>query len=137
MGLLSDFKQFAMRGNVVDLAVGVIIGAAFNKIISALVDKVIMPPIGWIIGDMDFSSLALTLSPAHTDSSGKAIPAVAIGYGEFINSVVQFIIVAFVVFLLVKVMNRLAQAKEQTPTAPPPPSEEVVLLRAIRDALKK
>lgn len=137
MGLMSDFKQFAMRGNVVDLAVGVIIGAAFNKIISALVDKVIMPPIGWLIDDIDFSRLAFTLSPAHTDAQGKAIPAVVIGYGEFINSVVQFIIVAFVVFILVKVMNQVSQPKEAAPAAPPPPSEEVLLLRDIRDTLKK
>ena len=139
MGLLSEFKQFAMRGNVVDLAVGVIIGGAFSKIVSALVDKVIMPPIGLMIGGIDFSKLSWILSPEHADAQGKTIPAVAINYGEFINAVVQFLIVAFAVFLLVKMINSFSRKQEeaQESAAPPPPSEEILLLREIRDSLKK
>ena len=136
MGMISEFKEFAMRGNVIDLAVGVVIGAAFGKIVTSLVDKVIMPPIGWLIGNVDFSKLAWTLAPAKLAEDGSEIPAVVIGYGDFINTVVQFVIVAFAIFMLVKVMNRLARKKEEAP-APAEPSEEVLLLREIRDNLRK
>ena len=134
MGIIHEFKEFAMRGNVIDLAVGVVIGAAFGKIVTSLVDKIIMPPLGWLIGNVDFSGLAWTLVPAHDNAGGAKVPAVVIGYGDFINTVVQFLIVAFAIFLLVKVVNRLARKK---PAAPPAPSEEVLLLREIRDTLKK
>ncbi len=137
MGMISEFKEFAMRGNVIDLAVGVVIGGAFGKIVTSLVDKVIMPPIGWLIGNVDFSKLVWTLAPARVAADGTEIPAVVIGYGDFINTVVQFVIVAFAIFMLVKVVNRLSRKKEAAPAAPAAPSEEVLLLREIRDSLRK
>jgi len=132
--MFTEFKEFAMRGNVIDLAVGVVIGAAFGKIVTALVDKIIMPPLGWLIGRVDFSQLAWTLAPARLAPDGKEIPAVVIGYGDFLNTLVQFVIVAFAIFLVVKVINRLARKKEAAPAAP---AEEVLLLREIRDNLKR
>ena len=137
MGMISEFREFAMRGNVIDLAVGVVIGAAFGKIVTALVDKVIMPPIGLLVGGVDFSRWAWTLKEATVDAAGNTVPAVVIGIGEFLNTVIQFVIVAFAIFLLVKVVNRLARKKEEAPAAPAAPSEEVVLLREIRDSLKR
>ena len=137
MGMISEFKEFAMRGNVIDLAVGVVIGGAFGKIVTSLVDKVIMPPIGMLVGNVDFSSLALTLAPAKMGADGKEIPAVVLGYGDFINTLIQFVIVAFAIFMLVKVVNRLSRKKEEAPAAPAEPSEEVLLLREIRDSLNK
>ncbi|PAK92059.1 mechanosensitive ion channel protein MscL [Stenotrophomonas rhizophila] len=134
MGMLTEFKEFAMRGNVIDLAVGVVIGAAFGKIVTALVDKIIMPPLGWLIGRVDFSELAWTLAPARVAADGTEIPAVVIGYGDFLNTLVQFIIVAFAIFMVVKVINRLARKKEAAPAAP---KEEILLLREIRDNLKQ
>ncbi len=134
MGFITEFKEFATRGNVVDLAVGVVIGAAFGKIVTSLVEKIIMPPIGWAIGQVDFSDLAWTLAPARLAADGTEIPAVVIGYGSFINTVIQFIIVAFAIFLVVKVINRISRKKEAAPAAP---KEEVVLLREIRDSLKR
>ena len=117
MGMVSEFKEFIARGNVVDLAVGVVIGAAFGKIVTAFVDKIIMPPIGLLV-----------------DAAGKEVPAVAIGIGEFLNTVIQFVIVAFAIFLLVRAVNRLHRKPEAAPAAPP---DDVLLLREIRDALKK
>jgi len=137
MGMISEFKEFAMRGNVIDLAVGVVIGGAFGKIVTSLVDKVIMPPIGMLVGNVDFSSLAWTLAPAKIGADGKEIPAVVLGYGDFINTLIQFIIVAFAIFMLVKVVNKLSRKKEEAPAATPEPSEEVLLLREIRDSLNK
>lgn len=134
MGMMSEFREFAMRGNVVDLAVGVVIGAAFGKIVTALVDKVIMPPIGMLIGGVDFSKWAITLKEAGVDAAGKEIPAIAIGIGEFLNTVVQFVIVAFAIFLVVKAINRMNRKPAEAPAAPP---EEVLLLREIRDNLKR
>ena len=134
MGMLTEFKEFAMRGNVIDLAVGVVIGAAFGKIVTALVDKIIMPPLGYLIGRVDFSELAWTLSPARVAADGKEIPAVVIGYGDFINTVIQFVIIAFAIFVVVKLINTL---HKKAPAAPAAPSEEVLLLREIRDSLKK
>lgn len=131
MSLAKEFRDFAMRGNVVDLAVGVVIGAAFGKIVAALVDKIIMPPIGRLIGGVDFSELAWTLVEASGDQ-----PAVVIGYGEFINTVIQFVIVAFAIFMVIKAMNSLKRKEEAKPAAPPEPSEEILLLREIRDALR-
>lgn len=137
MGMISEFKEFAMRGNVIDLAVGVVIGGAFGKIVTSLVDKVIMPPIGWLIGNVDFSALAWELAPARVGADGAEIPAVVIGYGDFINTLIQFIIVAFAIFMLVKVVNKLSRKKAEEPAAPAEPSEEVLLLREIRDNLKR
>ena len=137
MGMLTEFKEFAMRGNVIDLAVGVVIGGAFGKIVTALVDKVIMPPIGLLIGGVDFSKLAVVLKAASVDASGKEVPAVMLAYGEFINALLQFVIVAFAIFMVVKVINKLHKQPEAAPAAPAEPSEDVLLLREIRDALKK
>ena len=137
MGMMTEFKEFAMRGNVIDLAVGVVIGAAFGKIVTALVDKVIMPPLGLLIGGVDFSKLAITLKAATVDAAGKEVPAVELGYGEFINAVIQFVIVAFAIFMVVKAINRLHKKPEEAPAAPAEPSEDILLLREIRDSLRK
>ncbi len=137
MGMLTEFKEFAMRGNVIDLAVGVVIGGAFGKIVTALVDKVIMPPIGLLIGGVDFSKLAVVLKAASVDAAGKDVPAVVLAYGEFINALLQFMIVAFAIFMVVKAINKLHKAPAAAPEARAEPSEDVLLLREIRDALKK
>jgi large conductance mechanosensitive channel len=134
MGMIGEFKEFAMRGNVVDLAVGVVIGAAFGKIVTALVDKIIMPPIGLLVGEVDFAKWAITLKDAGVDAAGKEIPAVVLGLGEFLNSVIQFVIIAFAIFVVVKAINRLNRKPPEAPAAPP---EEVLLLREIRDNLKR
>ena len=134
MGMIGEFKDFIARGNVVDLAVGVVMGAAFGKIVTTLVDKVIMPPIGMLVGGVDFSKLALTLKEASVDAAGKEVPAVAIAYGEFFNALIQFVIVAFAIFLVVKAVNRMRKPVEAAPAGP---SEDVLLLREIRDSLKR
>ena len=134
MGMISEFREFAMRGSVIDLAVGVVIGAAFGKIVTSLVDNVIMPPIGLLLGGVDFSDIAWTLRRATVNAAGEEVPAVVIGVGEFLNTIVQFVIIAFAIFLLVKVINRVHRKPEAAPAAPP---EEVVLLREIRDSLRK
>jgi large conductance mechanosensitive channel len=134
MGMVSEFKEFIARGNVVDLAVGVVIGAAFGKIVTTLVDKIIMPPIGLLVGGVDFSKWAWTLKEATVDAAGKEVPAVVIGIGEFLNTVIQFVIVAFAIFLLVKAVNRLHRKPDAAPAATP---EDILLLREIRDSLKK
>lgn len=130
MSMMQEFKAFAMRGNVVDLAVGIIIGTAFGKIISSLVTDVIMPPIGVLLGGIDFSGLALTLRDATATA-----PAVLIKYGVFINTIIDFVIVAFAIFLLIKGLNKMK--KEQAAAPPPPPPAQEVLLTEIRDLLKK
>jgi large conductance mechanosensitive channel len=114
MGMLKEFKQFALKGNVVDMAVGIIIGVAFGKIVSSLVNDVLMPPIGMMLGNMDFSNLAITLREAT--ATVPAVPAVTVKYGTFLNTVIDFVIVAFVIFFLVKQMNRLK--KPEAPTEP-------------------
>ena len=138
MGIASEFKEFAMRGSVVDLAVGVVIGAAFGNIVTAFVDKVIMPPIGLLIGGVDFAEWVITLREAAVDAAGEEIPAVVIGIGEFLNSVVQFLIIAFAIFMVIRGINRMNRKKveEDAPAAPEAPSEDVLLLREIRDSLK-
>lgn len=133
MGMMAEFKEFAMRGNAIDLAVGVVIGAAFGKIVTALVDNVIMPPIGLLIGGVDFSDWAWTLKEASVDAAGNPVAAVSIGIGTFLNAVIQFLIVAFAIFIAVKAMNRLSRKEEPAPAAP---TEDVLLLREIRDSLK-
>ncbi|MCO5054992.1 large-conductance mechanosensitive channel protein MscL [Thermomonas sp.] len=137
MGMMAEFKEFAMRGSVVDLAVGVVIGAAFGKIVTALVDKVIMPPIGVLIGGVDFASLSITLKQATVDAAGQQVPAVVLAYGEFINAVLQFIIVAFAIFIAVKAINAMHKKPEPAPAPPAADPEDVLLLREIRDLLKK
>lgn len=134
MGMMSEFKDFAMRGNVIDLAVGVVIGGAFGKIVTALVDKIIMPPIGLLIGGVDFSKLSWTLKEATVDAAGKEVPAVVVGYGDFLNTLIQFIIIAFAIFMVVKAINKISRKQ---PDAPAAPAEDVVLLREIRDELKR
>lgn len=131
MKILEEFKQFAAKGNMIDLAVGIIIGTAFGKIISSLVSDVIMPPIGVLIGGMDFSSLAITLKEAVDGQ-----PAVLLNYGLFINATVNFLIVAAAVFLLVKAINKLKRDKAAAPVEPTPPTQEELLLTEIRDLLK-
>ena len=133
MGMATEFKAFIMRGNVIDLAVGVVIGAAFGKITSALVDKIIMPPIGMAIGGVDFSRLAITLKEGSADGS---VAPVLIEYGAFLQTVIDFLIIGFAIFLLVKGVNRLYRREAAKPTPPPAPSPEVALLTEIRDALK-
>ena len=128
MGLVKEFKAFAMRGNVMDMAVGIVIGVAFGKIITSLVNDVIMPPIGLLMGGVDFSHLAVTLKAAAGSE-----PAVTLKYGMLINTVIDFLIVAFAIFLAIKGMNALKRKQEQAPAAPP---AQEVLLREIRDILK-
>lgn len=127
--LLNEFKSFAMKGNVIDLAVGVVIGTAFGKIVSSLVTDIIMPPIGAITGGIDFSDKVLTLKKA-TD----AVPAVTLNYGMFLNNVISFVIVAFAIFMVIKQLNRFKKKEEAKPVATP---EEIVLLREIRDSVKR
>ena len=136
MSLLSEFKAFAMRGNVVDMAVGIVIGGAFGKIVSSLVSDIIMPPIGVLLGGVDFSNLKLVLKQASEDAAGNAIAAVSINYGQWINTVIDFLIVAFAIFMVIKGMNALKKKEEAAPAAPPAPTKEEVLLTEIRDALR-
>jgi large conductance mechanosensitive channel len=132
MSMFKEFKEFAMRGNVMDLAVGIIIGGAFGKIVSSLVSDVIMPPIGVVLGGVDFRNLAITIK----DAVGEA-PAVVIRYGMFINTIIDFLIIAFAIFLLVKGVNSFNKKKEEAPpAAPPAPPRQEVLLGEIRDLLK-
>jgi large conductance mechanosensitive channel len=128
--LLDEFKKFAMRGNVVDLAVGVVIGGAFGKIVTSFVNDVLMPPIGLLVGGVDFTGLAVTLQAAEGDA-----PAVLWKYGAFVQTVVDFAIVAFAIFLVVKAMNAMQKKQEAAP--PPAPAPEVTLLTEIRDALRQ
>jgi large conductance mechanosensitive channel len=132
MSFIREFKEFAMRGNVVDLAVGVIIGGAFGKIVSSLVNDVVMPPIGILVGGVDFKDLRITLK----DAVGS-IPAVTLNIGQFLQTVIDFTIIAFAIFLLVKLMNTLKRTEPVPPSAPPPPSRQEVLLQEIRDLLAK
>ena len=135
MGLLTEFREFAARGNVVDLAVGVIIGAAFGKIVTSLVEQVVMPPIGLALGRVDFAELKWVLAPENPTT--EAIEEVAIQYGAFVNTLIQFLIVAFVVFLLVKAINKLRRAEAAAPlAADPAPTPSETLLMEIRDELK-
>ncbi|MDA7085086.1 large-conductance mechanosensitive channel protein MscL [Pseudomonas sp. SA3-5] len=131
MSIVSEFKAFAVKGNVIDMAVGIIIGVAFGKIVSSFVGDVIMPPIGMLIGGIDFSDLAVTLKAAEGD-----LPAVIISYGKFIQTLLDFVIVAFAIFMAVKVINQLKREEAVAPSLPPTPSPEETLLTEIRDLLK-
>jgi len=140
MGLGKEFKTFAMRGNVVDMAVGIIIGGAFGKIVSSLVADIIMPPVGLLLGGVDFAELSLTLKEAVTDAAGEVTTAaVTVNYGTFIQVMLDFLIVAFSIFMVIKAMNSLKKKEEAAPepAAPPEPSDDVKLLTEIRDLLKK
>jgi large conductance mechanosensitive channel len=136
--MFEEFKKFAMRGSVIDLAVGVVIGAAFGAIVTSLVKDIIMPPIGWAMGGIDFANFFLTLKGpvAPTLAEAQKAGAVTINYGVFINAIINFLVIAVALFLLIRSINRL-QAKPAEPPAPPPPTpEDVLLLREIRDQLK-
>jgi large conductance mechanosensitive channel len=133
MGMMQEFKAFAMRGNVMDMAVGIVIGGAFGKIVSSLVSDVIMPPIGMLTGGVDFSAMKWVLKPADDSDPKHKIAEVAVNYGTFINTIITFIIVAFAIFIVIKLMNRMQKKKEEAPAAPP---ADVVLLTEIRDLLK-
>jgi len=137
MGMLSEFRQFAMRGNVVDLAVGVIIGGAFGKIVSSFVADVLMPPIGVLLGGTDFTSLKIILKDKVMEADKIITPAVTINYGNFIQATIDFIIIAFSIFMMIKLMNSMN--KKNVPPPPPPaePSNEEKLLTEIRDLLKR
>lgn len=138
MSFLQEFKTFAMRGNVVDMAVGIIIGGAFGKIVSSIVSDIIMPPVGLLIGGVKFQNLKIVLKHAQTDvATGKVTDAVSINYGNFISTALDFIIVAFAIFLIVKLINSMKKKEEAKPTPPPAPTKEEVLLTEIRDLLKK
>lgn len=132
MKIVQEFKTFAMKGNVVDMAVGIIIGAAFGKIVTSLVNDVLMPLIGLLVGGIDFSNLSITIKEGVL-----GIEPVVIKYGMFINTVIDFLIVALAIFMMIKGLNTLKKKEEAKPSAPPKPSEEVVLLTQIRDLLKK
>lgn len=146
MGFMKEFKEFAMKGNLIDMAIGVVIGAAFGKVVSAFIDGIVMPPIGKLMGNMNFSELYFSISDkvdaAKTAAGGSLSLADAkkigpvVAYGEFLTMVIDFIIVAFVVFMVIKMMNRMKKKQEEAPAAPPAPSKEELLLTEIRDILK-
>ena len=131
MSMMKEFKTLAMRGNVIDMAVGIIIGAAFGKIVASLVRDVIMPPIGMLLGGVDFSELTIVLKEAADGAE-----AVVIQYGVFFNTIIEFVIIAFAIFMVIKGINSMKKKEEAAPAAPPKPSNEEVLLTEIRDALK-
>ncbi len=132
MGMMSEFKAFAMKGNVVDMAVGIIIGGAFGKIVSSFVNDVLMPPLGVLLGGVDFKDLAFTIQEAAGET-----PAVTLNYGNFIQTALDFLIIAFAIFMMIKAMNSMKKKEEEAPAEPPKPSNEEVLLSEIRDLLKK
>lgn len=137
MGMITEFKEFAMRGNVVDLAVGVVIGAAFGKIVSSLVEDIVMPVVGKLIGGVNFAKLAVVLTPAQIGPDGKELAtAVLLKYGAFLQSIIDFTLVAFAVFMAIKVINRLQRKRELPAAEPAPPPEEIRLLTEIRDSLR-
>lgn len=132
MGMMSEFKAFAMKGNVMDMAVGIIIGGAFGKIVSSFVNDVLMPPLGVLMGGVDFKDLAYTVQEAVGEQA-----AVTINYGNFIQTAIDFLIIAFAIFMMIKAMNSMQKQEEEAPAEPPKPSNEEALLSEIRDLLKK
>ena len=137
MGLIKEFKEFAVKGNAFDLAIGVIIGGAFGKIIASLVADIIMPPIGLLLGGVNFTSLNLILKSASIDATGKAIEAVTLNYGNFLQTTLDFIIIAFCIFMMIKAINSMNKKNAEVPPPPPAPAEDIKLLTEIRDLLKK
>lgn len=143
MGMIKEFKEFAMKGNVLDMAVGIIIGVSFGKIITSLVNDVLMPPIGLLLGKVDFGSLKIIMTKGQAavmDGAAVITPAVApvtINYGLFIQTIIDFLIVAFCIFMVIKAMNKASRKKEEAPAAPAPTPEDIALLKEIRDLLKK
>ncbi|MDD3859510.1 MAG: large-conductance mechanosensitive channel protein MscL [Bacteroidales bacterium] len=135
--MLKEFKAFAIKGNLIDMAIGIIIGAAFGKIVTSLVNDIIMPPIGLLLGGVNFTELSVVLKSAVTEADGTIIPAVTLNYGNFIQIIIDFLIVAFVIFMVVKAINRMKKKEAEAPAVPPAPSKEEVLLTEIRDLLKK
>jgi large conductance mechanosensitive channel len=131
MTMMQEFKEFAMRGNMVDMAVGIVVGAAFGSVVSSFVEQVLTPPLGLLIGGVDFRDLAVTLRAATPEE-----PAVTLGYGVFLQSLFDFIIIAFAIFLVIKVINRLKRKQEEQPAEPPKAPQEQILLTEIRDLLK-
>ena len=135
MGLMSEFKEFTLRGNVIDLAIGVVIGGAFGKIVTSLVNDLIMPGVSYVIGTSSFKSLSAVLRPAVLDAEGKeSVPALLLNYGTFIQTIIDFAIIAFVIFMVIKAINNLRRSQE-VPAEVPGPSDEVKLLTEIRDVL--
>lgn len=134
---LQDFKAFAMRGNVIDMAVGVIIGGAFGKIVSSLVADIIMPALGLLVGGVNFTNLSWVLKPAEVVNGVETAAAVTLNYGKFLQVSFDFIIIAFSIFVFINMLNKLVRKKEETPAAPPAPTKEEVLLTEIRDLLKE
>jgi large conductance mechanosensitive channel len=132
MKMLQEFRAFAFKGNMIDMAVGIIIGAAFGRVVQSLVKDIIMPPIGMAVGGVDFSDLSIVLKEAAGETA-----AVTVGYGAFIQTLVDFLIVALAIFVAIKVVNSMQRKEEAAPAAPAPPSEELVVLREIRDAIKR
>ncbi len=137
MGMLKEFKEFAVKGNMVDLAVGIIIGGAFGKVVSSIVSDVLMPPLGYLIGGINFTDIKIHLKAPAIDLAGKAAQEVTINIGNFMQSLVDFTIVAFAVFLMLKGINKLHRKEAEAPAPPPPPTKEEELLTEIRDLLKK
>lgn len=137
MSVIKEFKAFAMRGNVIDMAVGIVIGGAFGKIIASFVSDILMPPIGLLLGGVDFKDLKVVLQDASVDAAGAEIAAVSLNYGNFVQTTVDFLIIAFAIFMVVKAMNSMKKKEEAAPAAPPAPTKEEVLLGEIRDLLKK
>lgn len=138
MSFTSEFKEFVSKGNVVDLAVGVVIGAAFGKIVTSLVEDILMPPIGLVIGGVNFADLKMVIKSATVDAAGAAVPAVSINYGNFIQVAISFIIIALAIFVfVVKPMNSMKKKQAAAPAAPPAPTKQEVLLSEIRDLLRK
>ncbi len=136
-GFIQEFKQFAMRGNVVDMAVGIIIGGAFGKIVSSVVADIIMPPIGLLVGGVNFTDLKVTLKKAVIENGTEIVPAVTVNYGNFIQTTLDFIIIAMAIFLLIKGINAFNKKKKEEPAAPAAPPADIQLLTEIRDLLKK
>ncbi len=138
MSMIKEFKEFAMKGNLVDMAIAFVMGAAFAKVVSGFIDGMVMPVVGKLVAGVDFASLKYILSEAQVDASGKVIAAEAsIKYGEFITIMIDFILVAVVMFMIIKAINKMKKKQAEIPATPPEPTEDQVLLREIRDLLKK
>ena len=137
MGLIKEFKEFAMRGNVLDMAVGIVIGGAFGKIVSSFVEDILMPPIGVLLGGVNFSDLKIVFKQAVMDGENVVTPEVALRYGNFIQVIFDFLIIAFAIFMLLEAVNKFNKKKEEAPAAPEAPPADVQLLTEIRDLLQK
>jgi len=136
MGLIKEFKEFASKGSVVDLAVGIIIGAAFGKIVTSLVNDILMPPLGMLIGGLNFTDIKFVIQEAYLDGAGKTLPAVTLNIGNFIQTLIDFLIIAFALFMIIKGINKMKRRQEK-PAAPAEPPKSEILLTEIRDLLKK